>query len=67
MILDISPTISEKSALFPGEVCVKREVQCDLEKGDDFTLSSLSASVHVGAHADARCLGDCIASRNRSF
>src|SRR5262249_20356991 len=30
-----------------------REVLCDLRRGDNITLSTLHATVHLGAHADA--------------
>jgi len=53
MLFDISPSISERLAVWPGDTSVAREVLCDLAKGDAITLSSLRATVHLGAHADA--------------
>lgn len=50
---DISPVISEQSALFSCEVPFQRKVSFDFKKGDSFVLSSIETSVHVGAHADA--------------
>jgi arylformamidase len=32
---------------------MSREVLCDLRKGDGITLSTVRATVHLGAHADA--------------
>jgi arylformamidase len=53
MLYDISPPISERLAVWPGDTAATREVLCDLAKGDAITLSSLRATVHLGAHADA--------------
>ena len=53
MIYDISPPISPDLKVWPGDVPPGREVQCDLRRGDNLTLSALRTSVHVGAHADA--------------
>ncbi|MCB0405362.1 MAG: asparaginase, partial [Bdellovibrionales bacterium] len=51
--LDISPPISSRTAVFPGDVPFSREVSLDAEKGDHLTLSSCRTTLHVGAHADA--------------
>src|SRR5262249_126060 len=53
MIYDISPPISSHLAVWPGDTPPKREVLCDLRRGDVITLSTLVATVHLGAHADA--------------
>jgi arylformamidase len=53
MIYDLTPTISERLKVWPGDRPPSREVLCDLERGDSMTLSALSATVHLGAHADA--------------
>ena len=53
MIIDISPPVSERSAVWPGDVPFSRSVQLDMHKGHNLTLSSLTSTVHVGAHADA--------------
>ena len=53
MIYDISPPISERLAVWPGDTPLRREVLCDMRRGDNITLSSLHATVHLGAHADA--------------
>lgn len=52
MIYDISPPISETLAVWPGDTPPSREVLCDIAKGDNITLSTLRATVHLGAHAD---------------
>lgn len=53
MLYDISPLISPRLAVWPGDTPPSREVLCDLARGDNITLSSLRATVHLGAHADA--------------
>lgn len=53
MIYDITPIISNRLAVWPGDTPPRREVLLDLQRGDSITLSSLHATVHLGAHADA--------------
>jgi arylformamidase len=53
MIRDISPPITESLAVWPGDTPPRREVLLDLRRGDAITLSTLHATVHLGAHADA--------------
>ena len=53
MIYDISPAISESFEVWPGDTPLSREVLLDIKKGDVVTLSTLRATVHLGAHADA--------------
>jgi arylformamidase len=53
MIYDITPPVSERLAVWPGDTPPRREVLCDMKRGDNLTLSTLHATVHVGAHADA--------------
>lgn len=52
-IYDISPPITAALWVWPGDTPPSREVILDLEQGDDFTLSTLRATVHLGAHVDA--------------
>lgn len=52
---DISPTISSRTAVFPGDQSFKRHVSMDFPKGDHLGLSSIVTSVHIGAHTDAPC------------
>lgn len=51
-IWDISPLISEKTAVFPGDVPYSREVSMAFPT-DHLTLSSIRSTLHIGAHADA--------------
>lgn len=53
MILDISPRIDARLAVWPGDTAPTREVLLDIANGDTVTLSTLRTSVHAGAHADA--------------
>ena len=52
-IYDISPPITESLAVWPGDTPPRREILLDLARGDSVTLSTLHATVHLGAHADA--------------
>ena len=49
MIYDITPPITPKLAVWPGDTPPSREVLCDLNRGDTVTLSTLRATVHLGA------------------
>lgn len=53
MLIDISPPITADLAVFPGDTPASREVLMDIARGDPLTLSTLRATVHLGAHADA--------------
>src|SRR5688500_5520529 len=53
MILDISPPITDRLAVWPGDTPPTREVLLDMGRGANITLSTLRATVHLGAHADA--------------
>ncbi len=51
-LIDITPAITPDIAVWPGDTPLSREVLCELEKGATITLSTLRATVHLGAHAD---------------
>lgn len=51
-LYDITPPISPRLAVWPGDTAPTRQVLCDLARGDTVTLSTLHATVHLGAHAD---------------
>jgi arylformamidase len=53
MLYDISPRVSPALAVWPGDTPPSREVLLDMAKGDNLTLSTLRATVHLGAHVDA--------------
>ncbi|MBL8879649.1 MAG: cyclase family protein [Phycisphaerales bacterium] len=52
-IFDITPPISPRLGVWPGDTPASREVLLEIEKGATVTLSTLRATVHLGAHADA--------------
>ena len=53
MLYDISPMLDPGMPVWPGDTPLSREIQLELERGDPVTLSTLRATVHLGAHADA--------------
>jgi arylformamidase len=53
MIYDISPPIDPALKVWPGDTPPSREVLLDMKQGANLTLSSLHATVHLGAHTDA--------------
>lgn len=53
MLHDITPTITPDLAVWPGDTAPTREVLLDMKRGHTVTLSTLRATVHLGAHADA--------------
>ena len=53
MVYDITPAVTAALAVWPGDTPPSREVLADLKRGDNITLSTLCATVHLGAHADA--------------
>src|SRR5262245_46828413 len=53
MTYDLTPQVSDRLKVWPGDTRLARQVLLDIEKGDNITLSTLHATVHLGAHADA--------------
>jgi len=54
LLYDISPPLTPDLAVFPGDVELSREFILRCEDGDLVTLSTLRATVHLGAHVDAQ-------------
>ena len=52
MLVDISPPLTPKTAVFPGDTMLSRRVLMDTADGDHLTLSTLTSTVHIGSHAD---------------
>lgn len=52
MIYDITPVISTRMNVWPGDTPVSREMVCDMAGGSNITLSAIRATLHLGAHAD---------------
>ena len=50
---DISPEISARTAVFPGDAPFNRTIGLDFKKGDHLLTSSIQTTVHIGAHTDA--------------
>ncbi len=69
--IDISPIITPKIAVFPGDTEFKRDILLDFKTGYNLLLSSITSTVHLGAHTDApnhyHPDGDDIASRDLNF
>lgn len=52
MIWDLTPPITPALKVWPGDTPYSREVLCSIEAGANITLSTVRATVHLGAHAD---------------
>ncbi|MHC4065528.1 MAG: cyclase family protein [Planctomycetota bacterium] len=52
LLYDVTPAVTEQLQVWPGDTPPSREVLCDMKAGDNLTLSTLRATVHLGAHAD---------------
>ena len=52
-LIDVSHDIVESLAVWPGDTALSRELLCDMARGDNITLSTLTATVHLGTHVDA--------------
>ena len=52
-IFDISPCVSARLGVFPGDTPFGLEPQLDFEKGHNLRLSKLTSTLHLGAHVDA--------------
>ncbi len=52
-IFDITPKISDRLAVFPGDQPFQRKVSMSFSQGSHLELSSLLTTAHLGAHADA--------------
>lgn len=52
-VIDITPVINSRLAVFPGDQVFQQEFSMDMHRGDHLTLSSIHTTVHLGAHTDA--------------
>ena len=52
-IIDISPLISSKLAVWPGDKSFSHDFSMRIDKGAHMELSSITGTVHLGAHCDA--------------
>ena len=53
MIYDISPPITPNTAVWPGDNPLKISPQAAFSSGDNYNLSTIETSLHIGAHVDA--------------
>jgi arylformamidase len=51
--IDISPKLEAGLAVYPGDQHYSRNVAMSFAKGDHLDLSSITTTLHIGAHADA--------------
>ncbi len=52
-IYDLTPKISQRLAVYPGDQAFERKVAMSFKQGNHLDLSSVTTTVHLGAHADA--------------
>lgn len=52
-IIDISPEISSKTAVFPGDTAFEQNFLLKIDSGHNIDLSTIKTTVHIGAHTDA--------------
>lgn len=52
-IIDISPLISEKIGVWPGDTPFSRRELMSIRSGANIDLSTIQTTVHLGAHVDA--------------
>jgi arylformamidase len=50
---DITPVVSSRLGVFPGDTAFERHVTMDTSRGDHLGLSWIRTTLHLGAHADA--------------
>jgi arylformamidase len=69
--IDITPVITEKIAVFPGDTSFKRNELLSFKNGNNLVLSSINTTVHLGAHTDApshyHANGDSMEKRSLSY
>jgi arylformamidase len=51
--IDISPVLSSKTAVFPGDTPFKRGINMSFSSGSHLDLSDIHTTLHIGAHTDA--------------
>lgn len=52
-LIDITPTVSARIAVWPGDVPYTRTINAAFAQGANLDLSSIATTVHLGAHTDA--------------
>lgn len=51
-LIDISPVLSPRVAVWPGDVAFARDVSVSFAGGGNLDLSAIRTTLHVGAHTD---------------
>lgn len=52
-VYDLTPVIHPGLGVFPGDVPFQRNISLDFGKGHHLLLSSITSTLHLGAHADS--------------
>ncbi|MBL7687780.1 MAG: cyclase family protein [Bdellovibrionaceae bacterium] len=52
-IYDLSPRLSDKTGVFPGDVRFRRDTAMSFEAGHHLALSAVTTTLHIGSHADS--------------
>ena len=52
-MIDISPTISPRTAVWTGDTPFSQSFLCRFDQGANLDLSTITTTVHIGAHTDA--------------
>lgn len=52
-VYDLTPLIHSGLGVFPGDVPFQRNISLDFQKGQNLLLSSITSTLHLGAHADS--------------
>lgn len=70
-VYDLSPTLSPRTGVFPGDVRFQQSISMSFDKGHHLGLSSITTTLHIGAHADApshySARGEGIAARSLEY
>jgi arylformamidase len=70
-IYDLTPKISSRLGVYPGDQPFKRNVGLSFARGSHLELSSMLTTLHLGAHADApshyHAKGASIAERSLAY
>ncbi len=51
-LIDISPVLSPRVAVWPGDVAFSRDISVSFAGGGNLDLSAIRTTLHVGAHTD---------------
>ena len=70
-IIDISPLISPRTAVWTGDTPFSQKFLCRFDTGANLDLSTITTTVHIGAHTDApshyRAGGETMEARDLNY